>query len=104
MGLWVLEPTSRDKVPGTVYIEREDEQSRIRTAHLKMGTGRHEGVILVPQPSDSPNDPLSKYSKFLSSLRYDTDNVNQIGQSVKRSSTASFSPSAAVSPPEPPSS
>ncbi|UPK95240.1 hypothetical protein LCI18_006175 [Fusarium solani-melongenae] len=59
MGLWVLEPKSNEKVPGTVYVEREDEQSRIKTAHLKTGTGRHEGIILVPQPSNSPNDPLN---------------------------------------------
>ena len=59
MGLWVLEPKTDQKVPGTVYVERENEVSRAKTAHLKVGTGRHEGIILVPQPSDSPNDPLS---------------------------------------------
>ncbi len=59
MGLWVLEPKSDEKVPGTVYIERENEESRIKTVGLKTGTGRHAGIILVPQPSDSPNDPLS---------------------------------------------
>lgn len=59
MGLWVLEPKTEQKVPGTVYVERTDEISRAKTAHLKVGTGRHEGIILVPQPSDSPNDPLS---------------------------------------------
>lgn len=26
---------------------------------LKHGTGRYSHVILVPQPSDSPNDPLN---------------------------------------------
>lgn len=26
---------------------------------LKHGTGRYRHVILVPQPSDSPNDPLN---------------------------------------------
>jgi len=26
---------------------------------LKHGTGRYAHVILVPQPSDSPNDPLN---------------------------------------------
>lgn len=26
---------------------------------LKHGTGRYRNVILVPQPSDSPNDPLN---------------------------------------------
>lgn len=26
---------------------------------LKHGTGRFSGIVLVPQPSDSPNDPLN---------------------------------------------
>ncbi len=26
---------------------------------LKHGTGRYKDVILVPQPSDDPNDPLN---------------------------------------------
>jgi len=26
---------------------------------LKRGTGRYKDIILVPQPSDSPNDPLN---------------------------------------------
>jgi hypothetical protein len=59
MPLWVLEPKSDEKVPGTVYVARDTEVSAAKTAHLKTGTGRHEGIILVPQPSDSPNDPLS---------------------------------------------
>jgi hypothetical protein len=29
------------------------------TAHLKHGTGRDKDIILVPQPSDSPRDPLN---------------------------------------------
>ncbi|KAH6670252.1 major facilitator superfamily domain-containing protein [Plectosphaerella plurivora] len=59
MPLWVLEPKSDEKVPGTVYVGRETEASAAKTAHLKTGTGRHEGIILVPQPSNSPNDPLN---------------------------------------------
>lgn len=29
------------------------------TAHLKHGKGRDKDIILVPQPSDSPRDPLN---------------------------------------------
>jgi hypothetical protein len=32
---------------------------------LKHGTGRFKDVILVPQPSDSPNDPLNVSSREL---------------------------------------
>lgn len=61
MGLWVLEPTSNERVPGTVHLhsEGEEEDSRNHTANLKHGSGRHSNIVLVPQPSDSPNDPLS---------------------------------------------
>jgi len=61
MGLWVLEPKTNEKVPGTVHVERDTEQLRSLTANLKHGTGRDEGIVLVPQPSDSVNDPLSKH-------------------------------------------
>ncbi|KAH8810615.1 major facilitator superfamily domain-containing protein [Xylogone sp. PMI_703] len=59
MGLWVLEPRSNERVPGTVHIGRETEEQARLTANLKRGTGRHAGLVLVPQPSESPNDPLN---------------------------------------------
>ncbi|CAK7199031.1 hypothetical protein SEUCBS139899_001699 [Sporothrix eucalyptigena] len=59
MGLWVLEPKQNVKVPGTVHVERDTEALRTLTAHLKHGAGREEGIVLVPQPSDSVNDPLN---------------------------------------------
>lgn len=60
MALGVQEPRPKgQKVPGTVYVERETEELRHLTANLKHGTGRDENIVLVPQPSDSPNDPLS---------------------------------------------
>lgn len=61
MGLGVLEPHDQTKeVPGTVQLEGEDEVTLRVTANLKHGTGRHADVVLAPQPSDSPNDPLSE--------------------------------------------
>lgn len=35
------------------------EYSFIPRDQLKHGKGRYSGVILVPQPSDDPNDPLN---------------------------------------------
>ncbi len=60
MGFWILEPRSDEKVPGTVHFSRETEEQQRATANLKHGTGRFSKTVLVPQPSDSPNDPLSK--------------------------------------------
>lgn len=57
MGLWILEPKSNEKVPGTVHVERTNNNL---TSNLKHGTGKDSNIVLVPQPSDSPNDPLSK--------------------------------------------
>lgn len=61
MGLWILEPDTDEVVPGTVHLQKEAEKRIRHTAFLKHGTGRHAGIVLVPQPSDSPNDPLSEY-------------------------------------------
>lgn len=35
------------------------EYAEIPRGALKHGKGRYKDVILVPQPSDSPNDPLN---------------------------------------------
>ena len=35
------------------------EYNEIPREQLKHGKGRYSHVILVPQPSDSPNDPLN---------------------------------------------
>ncbi|KAI5857332.1 MFS general substrate transporter [Durotheca rogersii] len=59
MGLWVLEPKTGEKVPGTVHVDRGTEQQRVLTANLKHGKGKDEGIVLVPQPSDSSDDPLN---------------------------------------------
>lgn len=42
--------------------DREDlpeELAGAATERLKHGTGRFSHIVLVPQPSDSPNDPLN---------------------------------------------
>ncbi|KAL9115509.1 MAG: hypothetical protein Q9227_000830 [Pyrenula ochraceoflavens] len=60
MGLGVLEDHVLQQVPGSVDLV-EDEKRRAEVersqAHLKKDkTGR---IVLVPQPSDDPNDPLN---------------------------------------------
>lgn len=66
MGLGIREPSGTGHVPGTVKLYESgliapggpiEENGEGETAR---GTKKHaaEGVVLVPQPSDSPNDPL----------------------------------------------
>jgi hypothetical protein len=59
MGLGVLEDKALEHVPGTVYVFDDASRTAVeaeRDTHSKRDkTGR---IILVPQPSDSPDDPL----------------------------------------------
>lgn len=64
MGLWIYEPKPLRHVPGTakLYDEEVTEESSPRTRRLKRGTGKESNILLVPQPSNSPNDPLVQFS------------------------------------------
>lgn len=45
-------------VPGTVLLD--DQAAHVATSSgLKHGKGRNGRIVLAPQPSDSPNDPLN---------------------------------------------
>ena len=60
MGLGVLNYNRLDHVPGTVLLDDlsiDTDGSGI--LNLKKGTGRNSHIILAPQPSDDPNDPLN---------------------------------------------
>lgn len=66
MGLGVLEPRGTltgHHVPGTVLLdthETSDETNiELEAAGLKKGSGKNSEIILVPQPSNDPNDPLN---------------------------------------------
>ncbi|RPA91821.1 MFS general substrate transporter [Choiromyces venosus 120613-1] len=61
MGLGIYEPKPARHVPGTatLYEEQGTEEAPRRTSHLKHGTGKDSQLLLVPQPSNSPNDPLN---------------------------------------------
>ncbi|KAH7132440.1 MFS transporter-like protein [Dendryphion nanum] len=62
MGLGILEDHKLEHVPGTALVledeqRRQEEQAVARNANLKYDkTGK---ILLVPQPSDDPNDPLN---------------------------------------------
>ncbi|KAJ5947034.1 hypothetical protein N7466_000049 [Penicillium verhagenii] len=62
MGLGVLEDHKLDQVPGTSNIYGVDEISSDNTpgaTSLKYDRSTTEPTLLVPQPSDDPNDPLN---------------------------------------------
>ncbi|KAJ5383809.1 hypothetical protein N7517_001720 [Penicillium concentricum] len=55
MGLGIIQ-VNEDHAPGTFQM---DGSSSNLTTQMKYGTGKHSTVVLVPQPSNSPNDPLN---------------------------------------------
>ncbi|KAK4222862.1 major facilitator superfamily domain-containing protein [Podospora fimiseda] len=63
MAFGILECKKMEAVPGTAFMSDQDdlppEFASIPREQLKHGTGRYKDMILVPQPSDSPNDPLN---------------------------------------------
>lgn len=48
-------------VPGTVFLDDETTYNGDAAAAegLKHGTGKEAHIVLAPQPSDDPNDPLN---------------------------------------------
>lgn len=65
MGLGVLEDTHLEHVPGTALLsdvigsDLRHHHGRLDTSLLKHAKGRNSDIVLVPQPSKSPNDPLN---------------------------------------------
>ncbi|KAJ5032711.1 uncharacterized protein L3040_009305 [Drepanopeziza brunnea f. sp. 'multigermtubi'] len=55
----ILEDKSLPHVPGTVILNEEVAHSEGLTGTLRHGKGKNAHVVLVPQPSDDPNDPLN---------------------------------------------
>ncbi|KIW93311.1 uncharacterized protein Z519_05916 [Cladophialophora bantiana CBS 173.52] len=67
--LGILDDTKIPHVPGTVILEEDAAHSQDVTGGLKHGTGRNAHIVLVPQPSNDPNDPLNwPYTKKLTAL------------------------------------
>lgn len=63
MGLGVLEDRKLDNVPGTSYVLDDNDSRAPRNSPtipgLKYDRSGPVPIILVPQPSDDPNDPLN---------------------------------------------
>ncbi|KAK6387666.1 hypothetical protein LTS17_000935 [Exophiala oligosperma] len=60
MAFGILEPKDRNAhVPGTSLLDVHTQTVADNSRILKKGTGRNSHVVLVPQPSDDPNDPLN---------------------------------------------
>ena len=59
MAFGILEPKDpHAHVPGTSLLDVHEQAIADNSRILKKGTGRNSHVVLVPQPSDDPNDPL----------------------------------------------
>ncbi|KAL2205516.1 MFS general substrate transporter [Sarocladium strictum] len=63
MGLGVLNPKDGHHVPGTVNLDDQAASYAVGEAgggrNLKHAKGKNSHIVLVPQPSDDPNDPLN---------------------------------------------
>ena len=46
-------------VPGTVLLNEKAAHTEAVTGLLKHGTGKDAHIVLAPQPSEDPNDPLN---------------------------------------------
>jgi len=64
MGLGVLDDRHLEHVPGTALLtdvigaDEHHHHGNLDTSVLRHAKGRDSDVVLVPQPSRSPNDPL----------------------------------------------
>ncbi|PMD51515.1 MFS general substrate transporter [Hyaloscypha bicolor E] len=56
---FVLDDHHLPKVPGTVILEEDVAHSETVTGDLKHGRGKNAHIVLTPQPSEDPNDPLN---------------------------------------------
>ncbi|POR33565.1 Putative mfs transporter protein [Tolypocladium paradoxum] len=57
--LGILEDKLNRHVPATAILNERSAHSERETSGLKHGKGNESHLILVPQPSDDPNDPLN---------------------------------------------
>ena len=56
----IIEDHHLEHVPGTAVMgDSSQELGGVDTSRLKHGRGRYSHIVLVPQPSNDPNDPLN---------------------------------------------
>lgn len=62
MAIGLLESKRNEHPPGTVFLADDsstaDSSEAIVSRTLKHAKGANKHIVLVPQPSDDPNDPL----------------------------------------------
>src|ERR1700721_452922 len=63
MGIGILDDNKLPHVPGTVYLDEQAGNTVETTQNLKHAGGKNSHIILAPQPSEDPNDPLN-WSRF----------------------------------------
>lgn len=76
MGLGILPDRHLTHVPGTsIFSDDPNAQAAalyegVDLSKLKHGSGKNKHIVLVPQPSDDPNDPLNwpQWKKHMVSL------------------------------------
>lgn len=75
----ILDDSKLEHVPGTVILNDETSTATVnqQVAGLKHGTGRYSHIVLVPQPSDDPNDPLVRHIPSALHLLHDYIAVRQ---------------------------
>jgi hypothetical protein len=59
MGFGILEDRKLSHVPATVFLNEDAPGESDITEGLKHGTGKSSHIVLAPQPSEDPNDPLN---------------------------------------------
>lgn len=69
MGLGVLDTRDGHHAPGTVTLDLSAAHIPRAEQAWKRGSGKDADIVLVPQPSEDPNDPLNwpslkKFSVF----------------------------------------
>ncbi|KDQ58234.1 hypothetical protein JAAARDRAFT_193657 [Jaapia argillacea MUCL 33604] len=83
MPLGILEDRHLDYVPGTALLEELKTENAVHAPNAKRGTGRSSHIVLVPQPSDDPRDPLNwpvyKRELLFWSICYIAGLVGEIG-------------------------
>lgn len=65
MALGILEPKGIEHVVGTVYVGQQGQQQEHELGSNNNLKRDPTGKILVPQPSDDPNDPLVRAIPYL---------------------------------------
>ncbi|KAM5538357.1 hypothetical protein V8D89_007959 [Ganoderma adspersum] len=60
MPFGILDDHKLDNVPGTGLLSAKDNELTTGDgSELKRGTGKYSHIVLIPQPSDDPHDPLN---------------------------------------------